>query len=326
MSKKVMRKIAVVLLVLAGIAVTAYFVAARSASDGSKKLVMVNQYVAHPILDAVMDGLQERLAQENVQIVVKNANGDAMTCRQINEQFMRQNPAVIVALGTPAAQSAVQVADGRVPVVYGAITDPVGAKLADSLDHPGGNRTGTTNRWPFAEQVQLVRRLLPSARTVGVIVNPGEDNCNAGVEVFRREASRAGLSLQEVPVTNSAEVKAAAEVLVSRGVDVILISPSNTLFSALDSLISTAQNARIPVLGGDESAVGRGSLATYGFSNHDVGVATAEIVLEVIGRDGAAGDIPVAAPRENRLFVNEEAMSRAGITIPDDMAASLIRK
>lgn len=295
--------------------------------------VAVNQYVTHPILDAVFEGMKERLAQEQgIDIIVKNSNADAMTCRQINEQFVRQGPAVIVALGTPAAQSAVQVANGRIPVVFGAITDPVGAKLADSLEQPGGNKTGTTNRWPFSDQVRLIKQLMPQVKTVGVVVNPGEDNCNAGLEVFRTVTKEQGLTLIEIPATNSAEVKAATEVLVSKNVDVILISPSNVLFSALDSMISTAKSAGIPVIGGDESAVQRGSVATYGFSNKDVGVATAEIVLEVLkmerGRRGGrdVGSIPVARPKQNSLFVNPEALQRANITIPAELQAQLIEK
>jgi len=282
--------------------------------------VMVNQFVTHPILDAVLAGMQERLSQEEgIEVIVKNSNADAMTCRQINEQFLLQNPSLIVALGTPAAQSAVQVANGKIPVVFGAITDPVGAKLAESLERPGGNKTGTTDRWPFGDQVRLVHDLMPKAKTIGVIVNPGEDNCDAGVIVFRKTAKELGLRLVETPATNSSEVKTASSVLTGKKVDVILISPSNTLFSALNSLITTAQKAGIPVIGGDESAVERGSIATYGFSYKDVGVATAEIVLEVLKGDKAAGTIPVARPKQNRLFVNAMAIKKAGITIPESL-------
>ncbi len=289
--------------------------------------VMVNQYVTHPILDAVLAGMQERLGKEqNIKVIVKNSNADAMTCRQINEQFLQQYPSLIVALGTPAAQSAVQVAAGKVPVVFGAITDPVGAKLADSLMRPGGNKTGTTNRWPFRDQVRLIHDLIPKAKTIGIIVNPGEENCNAGVEIFRIATEELGFILIETPATNSAEVKLAAQVLVSKKVDAILISPSNTLYSALDALIATAQQAGIPVIGGDESAVERGSAATYGFSNYDVGVATAEIVLEVLKGEQKAGDIAIASPKQNRLFINTAALETAGISIPEEMQSAIEEK
>jgi len=288
---------------------------------------MINQYVAHPILDAVLTGIQERLGQEKgIEIIVKNSNADAMTCRQINEQFLQQNAAVIVALGTPTAQSAVQLANGKIPVVFGAITDPVGAKLADSLGRPGGNKTGTTNRWPFADQIKLIRDLLPNVKMIGVIVNPGEDNCEAGVKIFRETARELGLTLVETPATNSSEVKTAASVLVSKKVDAIIVSPSNTLFSALNSLISTAEEASIPVIGGDETAVERGSVATYGFGNKDVGVATAEIVIEVLKGERKTGDIPVTCPKQNRLFLNTKALEKAKITVPEKLRGLIVEK
>jgi putative ABC transport system substrate-binding protein len=201
-----------------------------------------------------------------------------------------------------------------IPVVFGAITDPVGAKLADSLERPGGNKTGTTNRWPFEEQVRLISRVVPGAKRIGVVVNPGEENCNAGMKVIRHVAGQLGLEIVEVPVANSAEVKAATESLV-RKTDVLLISPSNTVFSALDTLIGTARDARIPVIGGDESAVKKGSLATYGFRNADVGIATAEIVLKLCRDNTPAGDIPVALPPKARLFLNEDAAAALGIKL-----------
>lgn len=300
----------------------AFWLRSNLQKQSGQKLIAVNQYVSHPILDAVLEGFKERLIKnKDLQIIVKNSNADVMTCRQINEQFMRQKVAIIVALGTPSAQSAIEVAKGKIPVVFGAITDPIGAKLADSLEHPGGNKTGTTNRWPFSAQIQLIKKIFPKSKVVGTIVNLGEENCRAGQEVFRREAYKLGLNLVEVPVSNSAEVKTTTEILISKKVDVILISPSNTVFSALDALICTAHSAKIPIIGGDESAVIKGSIATYGFSNKDVGIATAEVVLKILKIDpkNKVGDIPVARPRENHLFINRKVAEQAGISLPTDL-------
>jgi putative ABC transport system substrate-binding protein len=276
--------------------------------------VGVNQYVQQPILDAVMEGLRARLATEpNLRIEFKNAHGDVLTCQQINEQFVQAKVDVIVALGTPAAQSAVRVSP-RIPVVFGAITDPVGAKLADSLDKPGANKTGTSNRWPFEDQITMIKRLMPNARKIGLVVNPSEANCEAGMKVIRAKAQEVGWTLLEVPVATSAEVRQAVESLKGR-VDLIMVSPSNVVFSALDALLATSKEIGVPVLGGDESAVKRGSIATCGFSNTDVGLATAEVVLEVLKNDKPAGEIPVARPPAARLFLNEEAAAAFGLKL-----------
>ncbi len=290
-----------------------------AAMHKSLVVVGINQFAPHPILDAVYKGIADRLSQEpNIKIVTKNSNGDRLVCQQINEQFIQSGVNLIVALGTPAAQSAVAASDGKIPVVFGAITDPVGAKLADSLEKPGGNKTGTSNRWPFIQHVQLVKKLFPSAARVGVLVNPAEANCEAGMRVIRPAAKEHGISLVEIPITGSADVVPA--VISMRGrVDAILISPSNDVFSALDALLGEAKRQKIPVIGGDESAVARGSLATYGFSNEDVGIATAECVLTVLKGNRATGDIPVSLPPRSHLYLNHPALSGAGVSIPADL-------
>ena len=279
-----------------------------------EKVIGVNQYVQHPILDVVLKGMQDRLSGEpGVRVVVKNSNGDALSCQQINEQFVQSKVAVLVALGTPAAQSAVNVS-GDIPVVFGAITDPVGAKLADALQRPGGNKTGTTNRWPFEDQVALVRKAMLTAKRLGVVVNPGEANCEAGMAVIRAEAKKTGFEVVEAPVANSSEVRAAVESLRGK-VDVMLISPANTVFSALDTLLGVAKESGIPVFGGDETAVARGSIATYGFSNVEVGRETAEVVLRVLQGKVPPGEIPVARPPNAKLYVNAVAAAAAGVKL-----------
>jgi len=279
-----------------------------------EEVIGVNQYVQHPILDAVLKGMLNRLnAEPGVRVVVKNSNGDALSCQQINEHFVKSKVAVLVALGTPAAQSAVNVA-GDIPVVFGAITDPVGAKLATSLQRPGGNKTGTTNRWPFEDQIALIRKAMPLAKRVGVVVNPGEANCEAGMAVIRAEAKKAGLEVVESPVANPSEVRAAVESLRGK-VDVMVISPANTVFSALDTLLGVAKESGIPVFGGDETAVARGSIATYGFSNSEVGRETAEVVLRVLRGKVPPGEIPVARPPNAKLYVNAAAVAAAGVKL-----------
>jgi putative ABC transport system substrate-binding protein len=282
-------------------------------------VVGVNQFAPHPILDSVYKGMAARLSREgNIQLTTKNANGDRVTCQQINEQFVQSKVDVIVALGTPAAQSAVAASKGIIPVVFGAITDPVGAKLADSLEQPGGNRTGTSNRWPFGRHVELLKKLFPDVTRVGILVNPAEPNCEAGMVVIRAAAKELGLSLVEVPIASSADVVPAVESLRGR-VEVILISPSNDVFSALDALLGQAKRLGLPVVGGDESAVTRGALATYGFSNEEVGTATAECVLRVLKGDTPAGAIPVSLPPQAHLYLNRTALSAAGVRIPQDL-------
>ncbi|PKN80540.1 MAG: hypothetical protein CVU48_01530 [Candidatus Cloacimonetes bacterium HGW-Cloacimonetes-1] len=278
-------------------------------------VVGINQYVQHPILDSVFVSLKNELAKyPNIKLIEKNAAGNALTCKQINDQFVQQKVNAIVALGTPAAQSAIETTT-VIPVVFGAITDPVGSKLADSIELPGGNKTGTTNRWPFEKQVSLIKTMLPNAKNVGILVNPAEANCEAGMKIIRIEAAKYNLKLVEVNISNSSEISSATESLRKR-VDVILISPSNVLFSGLDSMFKVASKYNIPVLGGDVSSVDKGSIATYGFNNNDVGKMTAEILMKVLNSKELAGTIPVMGPPPSKLYMNSDMMKKYNLTKP----------
>ncbi len=287
-----------------------------SKNDSTKEsyVVGVNIYMQHPILDQVLEGMKGQLKGQSVRLDVKNANKDNNTVLHINQQFVMRKVDAIVALGTPSAQNAVEHADG-IPVVFGAITDPVGSKLAESIEKPGGNKTGTTNRWPFEDQVALVAKLFPKA-VVGLLVSPSEANCVAGMAIIRAEAEKHGLKLVEVGITNTPDVMAATASLKGR-CDLILITPSNVLFSGLDALIKTAEKNGVPVMGGDTTAVEKGSVATLAFSNHDVGIMTADLLMKVLNREKfeKVGDLPVEGPPESELVVNDAMARKYGIDL-----------
>jgi putative tryptophan/tyrosine transport system substrate-binding protein len=290
----------------------------KTIEQKSHFVVGVNQYVQHPILDAVYKGLKERLDKEqNFEIKLKIANADMNMVNQINNQFVNNKVDLIVALGTPSAQSAVKISKD-IPVVFGAITDPVAAKLADSLVKPGGNKTGTSDIWPFEKQVSLIKIVNPQTRIVGIITNPGEENCNAGMYYIRKELDKSGLKYIEVPVSNTSEILSAAKSLVGK-IDMFLVSPSNVVVSGISSLIKVALDNKIPVIGGDRETVENGSLITYGFDNLEIGKETAELVIKILKENKNPGDIPVSKPPIVSLYLNETYLTKLSISIPKDL-------
>lgn len=290
-----------------------------------KKIVTIgiNQFLQHPVADEVARGILDGFSQNKINkengynIVVKNANGDNAVATQINKMFVRDNVAVIVPIATPAAQSACHETE-KIPVVFAAITDPVKAGIADSLEHPGKNRTGTSNRWPFERQVSLIQKLIPNAKTVGMILNPAEANTEAALSYVRPALEKAGLKSVEVPVASSSEVYNAAKSLIGR-CDVIFILPDNTLQGGFDALMKVAKSNKLPVIGGTGDLVERGSLASYAADHYRLGVATAEIVIDILKNGRDPGTIPVVMDHEAPLMVNEEMAHSLGITIPDTL-------
>lgn len=302
------------------------FMVLFSCTESNKKnriVIGVNQYTSHPLLNEVYRGFSETIKQDSSFFInFKNANGDNSTLNLINNQFVHENVAVIVALGTPVAQSAVEKTKGsKIPVVFGGITDPVGAGLADNLLKPGGNKTGTTDMWPFEKQVLLVKELFPNAKKVGIVVNSGESNSVTGVVLMKKYFLKYNLSFKEVEAARANDVNMAASIL-AKDCDVIMVTPSNTVISGIAGLIKAANDANIPLIGGDKSTVAMGAIATYCFDYYDIGVATAKMTIKVLKEHKNAGEYSIEQPEKTILYANKMKLQHFNIVLPDTSLVS----
>jgi putative ABC transport system substrate-binding protein len=282
--------------------------------------VAVTSIVEHPALDAARDGIKEQLAAEGfkdgdtIKFVFQTAQGNPATAAQIARQFVGESPAVIVPISTPSAQ-AVVAATKEIPVVFTAVTDPVGAQLVASLDKPGANVTGVSDMSPLADHIALIKEVTPNAKKIGVVYNPGEANSVTLINRLKELAGPAGLTIVESAATKSADVQAATRALVGK-VDAIYIPTDNTVVSALEAATSVAIENKIPLYAGDTDSVKRGAIATVGFNYHDVGIQTGKIVARVL-RGEKPGDIAVSYATGTDLFVNPGAAAKMGVTIPE---------
>ncbi|MEM8611484.1 MAG: ABC transporter substrate-binding protein [Cyanobacteria bacterium P01_H01_bin.105] len=282
--------------------------------------VAVTQIVEHPALDAVRDGLQDKLKEEGYEAKRslkwewESAQGQAANAAQIAQKFVGDNPDVIVAIATPSAQAVVGNTD-TIPVVFSAVTDPVAAELVPSLEASGGMVTGVSDLSPIDEHLALIADIAPDAKTVGVIYNAGESNSVSLVNLLNTEAEAQGFSVEEATVSSSADVATAAESLVGK-VDAIYIPTDNTVVSALEAVIQVGNENQLPVFAGDTDSVERGAIATASFDYYEVGRQTGDLVARILGGE-TPGDIPVELAKTVDLAVNLAAAEAMGITIPD---------
>jgi putative ABC transport system substrate-binding protein len=285
----------------------------------------VNQYTSHSILNEVYKGFKETIETDSLFIIdFQNSNADVSTMNLINEQFIAKKMDLIVALGTPVAQSIIEkTKNTQIPVVFGAITDPVGAGLAETLEMPGGNKTGSTNMWPFEAQVRLIRQLFPNAKSVGAVVNNSEKNCTSGMEIMKPLLLKYGFKYAEVQASNSNEVMIAA-LSIAKQSDILIISPSNTVVSGISGLIKAAEQYNKPIMGGDKISVQKGSVATFCYEDYDIGVATANIVFKILRDKQKPGELPIAKPNKTYLFINEDQVVKYNIILPDSMRKEAI--
>jgi putative ABC transport system substrate-binding protein len=292
------------------------------AKKNSGVIIAVNQYVEHPNLEAVYNGFKvvvddwSKRHGTQVEYDRQVAGGDSSTALQIARQQLAKNPRVILALATPSAQAEARTTSS-VPIVFGAITDPVQAGLVKSLDAPGGNITGTSDIGPYDQQFELIRKLLPASKLVGVIRNPGEANSVASMKIIDAAVQKWGYQKVEVSVANTSEVLAAARSLVGR-CDLFYMPADNTVLSALPAIASVADSRKIPLFVGDEGSVKLGAAATIGIDYYELGKATGEIAVKIL--DGAnPSSIPVAVGKAGRLIVNPKAAAQQGLQFPEDL-------
>lgn len=312
------------LFAVAALVLTSAALAPLDPASAQTKTVAVTAIVDHPALNAVRDGIRDELkaqgleAGRNLRFEYESAQGNPGTAAQIARKFVGDRPDVIVPISTPSAQ-AVAAATKEIPIVFSAVTDPVGAKLVGSLERPGGNVTGVSDLSPVRKHLELIHRITPKARRLGVVYNPGEANSVSLVDLLKTHVGSVGMTLTEASAPRSSDVLSAARSLVGK-VDAIYIPTDNTVVSAVEAVIKVGIDAKIPIYAADTDTVKRGAIAAVGFDYYDVGRQTGKMVLRVL--NGAKpGELPVQGVEITELHVNPESAKRMGVTIPQAVVA-----
>ena len=292
----------------------------KNAESGDEMFkVGIIQLMEHPSLDTIRESIIEGLEDEgyvegeNLKIEYQNGQNDMSTMKNIAQTFVGDECDVIVAIATPAAQAALSETT-EIPIVFAAITDPVGAGLVDSLDNPGGNVTGTSDEVSAEMIMNLAKDITPDFKTIGVLYNIGEDNSVSVVAQLKEYAGENGYKVIESTVTNTGEVQQAAQYLADK-VDIVFSPIDNTVASSMAVATETFNNAGIPFYVSADSMVNDGGLATCGIDYTVLGRETAAMIADILeGADPAA--IAVRKMSEMSVYVNKETAKALNIEIP----------
>lgn len=300
--------------------------ASPSADTSQAYSIGISQIVTHPALDATVQGFQDALTEAgytNVTFDLQNAEGDMATTASIAQKFAGDDLDLVLGVATPTAQALVkQITDG--PVLFTAVTDPVGAGLVEDPNMPSANVTGVSDMQPVKPILELATTFRPDAKNVGMVYNAGESNSVFLVEQAEKDAATMGLTIVKAPASTSAEVQAAATSLVGR-VDAIAVIGDNTAVSALEAIVKVCNENDIPLVAGDPDSVKRGAVACYGFDYYDLGKQTGAMAAQILSGTAIA-DIPVQFAENLQLSINETAAAAQGVTIPEDLAADAVNK
>ncbi|MEL0610176.1 ABC transporter substrate-binding protein [Vibrio echinoideorum] len=281
--------------------------------------VSVSQVVDHPDLNATRLGLIEGLrvkgyeAGKNLEFSYEMANGSPAQAAKIARELVSENPHVLVGIATPTSQALVS-ATRSIPIVFTAVTDPIGARLVKHLDKPGRNVTGLSDLSPISQHVSLIKELLPQASSIGVVYNPAEANAVALVGLLKKSARDFGFTLYTEKVLTIDDVESKTESIAKKS-DVIYALTDNTVASGIEGLIEAANRAGTPVVAGATSYVGKGAIAGLGLDYYDVGIQTADYVAAILNGQ-KPGKLSVKTAQSSQLVVNLEAARELGVTLP----------
>ena len=320
-----MKKLLVILLALAMTVMMFTGCAKESGTaetDGDTYKIGIVQMMEHPSLNTIRESIIDGLAEEgfvdgdNIEIIYQNGQNDMTTMQNIAQTFVGEEVDVIVAIATQAAQASLAETTD-IPIVFAAITDPVGAGLVESLDAPGGNVTGTSDEISAADIMDLAQQITPGFKTIGALYNIGEDNSESVISDLKEYAAANGFEVVESTVTNTSEVQQAAQYLADKA-DVVFSPIDNTVASSMALAADVFNEAGIPFYVSADSMVADGGLATYGIDYTVLGKETAGMVAEVLrGADPAS--MAVRKMSEMSIYINTDTAEALGIEIPQDI-------
>lgn len=328
--KKAMKKR---ILSAVGIICTAAMLFSGCAADKTEKTdanksdkvykIGVTQFADHPSLDNCREGFIQGLANkgfkegENLEIEVVNAQTEMAKATQIAQSFASTGKDLVCGIATPSAQALYAAcAEKGIPVIFNAISDPVGAKLAKSETEVMPGITGVSDKLPVEDQLKLIREILPDAKKIGIIYTTGEANSVSTIEEYKKLAPQYGFEIVDKGITKQAEIPQVMDVILTQ-VDCISNLTDNTVVAALGVVLEKANAAKIPVFGSEEEQVKNGCIASAGLDYVKLGIQAGEMAANVI--NGTSIDtIPFETLKETKYTFNEEAAKALGITISSE--------
>ncbi|CCM07655.1 putative substrate-binding protein (pseudogene) [Streptococcus pneumoniae SPNA45] len=278
----------------------------------------ISQFITHQSLDATREGFVDELAKqgyvegENIEIDLQNAQGEQRNLKTISQQLAESSD-VVLAIARPSAQSLANTTQ-TTPVIFSAVTDSVSAKLVESREHPGGNVTGTSDQSSDAisTQINLIKKVLPKAKTIGILYTQSEPN-----SVVKDEAKRLlkekGFTVVEKTILDSNNVKAAAESLMAE-VDMVFVPTDNIISSTMETVKQVSIKHKVPVFGGSTEMIAVGGLYNYGTNYEELGRQTARMLIRVL-KGEKPENIAVELPEKLELHTNQEMADALGIDI-----------
>jgi len=290
-----------------------------SSKNANKDVVHIGilQYVEHPSLSAARKGFVAELKKEgyvdgkNLKLDYENAQGDQSNLQTISTNLLSNND-LVLGIATPAAQTLSNLSTD-VPVLFTAVTDPVSAKLVKTMENPEGIATGTSDMSPISKQVELLQKVMPNVKKVGIMYTTNERNSEVQVEEAQKEFAKAGIDVLTKGISSTNDVQDTAKSLMSQ-TQVLFIPTDNMIVSAISLITELSKEMKVPVVGGSADIVEQGVLFTYGANYEALGRQTAKLAVRIIkGED--VSKVSSEYPKTLNVVANDDMAKTLGIDL-----------
>lgn len=282
-------------------------------SKDSEKVYKIGviQYVQHAALDASNEGFFAALDKAGIKYEAdqQNAAGEPSSCNTIADMLVNNGSDLILAIATPAGQ-AVAGKTTEIPIIVTAVTDPAESGLVNSNDAPGNNVTGTSDLTPVKEQIELLQKILPDAKNVGILYCSAEANSVLQANMAKEACDAAGLSYIDYTVSSTNEIQTVVESAVGN-VDALYAPTDNMIAAGMATVAMIANENGMPIICGESGMVDQGGLATYGIDYYELGYMAGEMAAKILveGADPATMPIGYLTADKCEKTVNQDTLA-----------------
>lgn len=306
----------VLCVLIAGIPMMAHRITAQK--DTAIRISIL-QVIEHPALDqtrkGILDELEENglVAGKTMILSYESAQGNPSLSAQIASKYVGENPHILVGISTPSAQSLLAASRNTpYPIIFSSVTDPLGAKLVDSIDTPTAFVTGVSNLIDLKPQIEMIKEIVSDIDAIGVIYNPGEANSQTLIQKLKDIAPALGVRIVEATASKPVDVADAARRLV-RNVGAIFITNDSVALSAFKTISQVCVEVKCPLFCSDVDQVGQGAVASFGPNQYELGRQTGRLILKRLQERNTL--LPVEFPQTLELHVDKDAAKKVNLNL-----------
>lgn len=315
--------------------------AGEQAAEGTVYKVGIVQYVDDASLNQIVSAVQTQLDAKGTELGVTfayadytyNGQADSTTMNQIATDLIASKVDVIIPVATPTAMVMQNATaenpreDGSlIPVVFSAVTDPVGAGLTASMDAPGSNITGTSDALNTDAIFDMIFAANPEISKIGLLYDKSQDSSNAAIEAAKAYCEAKNVEVIEKTGTTNDELSLAADALLATGVEAVFTPTDNTVMTAELAIYEKFIDAGVPHYCGADSFALNGAFLGYGVNYEELGTATADLVVEILVNGADPAETAVVTMDNGIATINTETAEAIGIdySMFGDMCTNLI--